>query len=181
MPLLPIPSQKYRPIGIVVLDTLIFDGLPAGIPWFTVLYPRPEDVTYSYPSRGTVIQTFDASGFVDDFGAGVVDINVTGHTGWRGNDLFPGELMFINLRDFIVQRFHDMRRMKAEAGRPIDSVQMYWVDTLSHQVFKVYPMAFTGRKNKQRPLLYQYQLRMAGVELLAGPSLLNGVIPDLPF
>lgn len=173
----PIP-QKDRPIGIVVLDTGLFGG-GAGvpIPWFTILYPRPEDVTYTYPSRATVTQTF-SGGFVDDFGAGVADINITGHTGWRGA-LLPGELLFYNLRDLIVQRFHDLRKAKADAGLPIDSVKMYMIDTLSLQVFEVYPLSFTGRKNKQRPLLYQYQLRLAGTNLLLGPSLLNGIIPGL--
>lgn len=174
----PIP-QKDRPIGIVVLDAGLFGGgtnIP--IPWFTILYPRPEDVTYTYPSRGTVVQTFDG-GFLDDFGLGVADINITGHTGWRGG-LLPGELMYYNLRDLIILRYHALRKAKADAGLPIDSVKMYLIDTLQLQVWEVYPMVMTGRKNKQRPLLYQYQIRFSGLNLLIGPSLLNGIIPGIP-
>ena len=67
------PSQKDRPVGLLLLDT----GIPIGVPY--LFYPRPEDLQYTHPSRGTVIQTMDG-GFVDDFGEGLVDIIATGTT-----------------------------------------------------------------------------------------------------
>lgn len=175
----PIPQQN-RPMSLIVLDTgfsLLGAFSVPSIPWFALFYPRPEDIQYTYPSRGTVVQTFDG-GFVDDFGAGVADITVSGHTGWRGV-LLPGEVEFYNLRDMIMSRFHLLRKAKADAGQPIDTVKMYWVDTLSLQMYEVYPISFVGRKNKQRPLLYQYQIRLAGLELVAGPSMLPAKIAGL--
>jgi hypothetical protein len=88
--------------------------------------------------------------------------------------------MFYNLRDMIVLRFHAMRSAKAAAGLPIDSVKMYWVDTLSLQVYEVYPVSFTARKNKQRPLLYQYTIRLTGVNRVFGPSMLGELLNQIP-
>lgn len=167
--LIPAPSQKDRPVGLVVLDTG-FVGIP--IPWFYLFYPRPEDLQYTHPTRGTVIQTMDG-GFVDDFGEGLTDIIVTGNTGWNGG-LLPGELKFYALRDMVVINYHRMRKLKADMGLPVDSVKMYWADTLNLLVYEVYPVSFTARKNKARPLLYQFTLRLTGLNRLFG-------LGDLPF
>jgi hypothetical protein len=166
-------SQKDRPVGLIVLD-----GFGLQIPWFYVFYPRPEDLQYTHPSRGTVIQTFDG-GFVDDFGEGLTDIIVTGHTGW-GGDLINGELKWYALRDMVVLRYHNLRKIKADAGLPIDSVKMYWFDTLNMLVYEVYPISFTARKNRQRPLLYQFTMRLTGINRLFGLSdLLTGLVPGI--
>jgi hypothetical protein len=164
----PIP-QKHRPISLIVHQGF-------NIPWFTLLHPRPEDIQYTHPSRGTVIQTFDG-GFVDDFGEGLCDIVITGNTGWRGG-IIPGEAAFFLLRDWIVLRFHALRKQQADAGKPIDDVKMFLVDTLNLYVYEVYPISFTGRKNKSRPLLYQYTIRLTGLDRMFGLNSLDGAIDD---
>lgn len=156
--LIPPPSQKDRPVGLLLLDT----GIPVGMPY--LFYPRPEDVQYTHPTRGTVIQTM-SGGFVDDFGEGLTDIIITGNTGWQGS-LLPGELKFIALRDLVVIQYHNLRKAHADAGQPIDQVKLYYADTLSWLAYEVYPVSFTARKNRQRPLLYQYTLRMTGINRL---------------
>jgi len=163
---MPVISQKDRPVGIVLLDMLM------PVPLFYLFYPRPEDLQYTHPTRGTVIQTFDG-GFVDDFGEGLTDIVATGHTGWNG-DLLPGELKFYALRDLVVLQYHQMRAAKAAAGLPIDSVKLFWVDTLNLFVYEVYPITFSSKKNRQRPLLYQFTLRMTGLKREFGLSNLIG-------
>lgn len=156
--LIPAPSQKDRPVGLLLLDT----GIPIGMPY--LFYPRPEDLQYTHPTRGTVIQTM-SGGFVDDFGEGLTDIIVTGNTGWQGT-LVPGEIKFIALRDLVVIQYHNLRKMHADAGQPIDTVKLYWIDTLNLMAYEVFPVSFTARKNRQRPLLYQYTLRMTGINRL---------------
>lgn len=171
MAIIPPPSQKDRPVGLIVFDSL---GLP--IPWLYLFYPRPEDLQYTHPTRGTVIQTFDG-GFVDDFGEGLTDIIVTGTTGWNGS-LLPGEIKFYALRDMVVINYHNMRKLKADLGLPIDSVKMYWFDTLNMLVYEVYPVSFTARKNKTRPLLYQFTIRLTGLNRLFGlGDILGGILP----
>jgi hypothetical protein len=154
-------------MGLVMLSN-------GGISWSHIFWLRPEDVQYSHPTRGTVIQTFNG-GFVDDFGEGLVDISVNGHTGWRGGAV-PGELEFLNLRDWLVLRYHEQRKAAAESGLPIGSTTLYWADTLNLCVYEVYPIQFTAKKNKQRPLLYQYSLRMTGLRRSFGMSSLPGLV-----
>lgn len=155
-------TQKDRPVGLVLFDT---------IPSFYLFYPRPEDLQYTHPSRGNVIQTFDG-GFVDDFGEGLVDIVASGHTGWNGGVL-PGELKFYAFRDLVTLQYHQRRALKAKAGQSIDSTKLYWVDTLNLLVYEVYPVSLTVKRNRSRPLLYQFTLRMTGIKAvfsLAGAS-----------
>ncbi|WP_295455824.1 hypothetical protein [uncultured Thiodictyon sp.] len=161
-------SQKDRPIGLLLLDSTF--PLPA----FTLLSPRPEDLQYTHPGRGTVVQTFNG-GFVDDFGEGLTDISVSGHTGWAGGSV-PGELQFYTLRDLVVLQYHQARKTKADAGQSIDTVKLYWVDTLNLFVYEVYPVSFTSKKNRQRPLLYQYSMRLIGINRLFGLSDLIGAV-----
>ncbi len=162
-------SQKNRPVGIAVTG--------GTIPWFYLFYPRPEDLQYTHPGRGTIIQTF-SGGFVDDFGEGLTDIIATGHTGWAGGAI-PGELKFYALRDMVVLNYHAMRQARAKAGMSIDSVKMYWADTLNMVVYEVYPVSFTTKKNRQRPLLYQFTLRMTGLKRVFGLSNIVGNLPPL--
>lgn len=158
-------SQKDRPIGLVLLDV---------VPSFALLHPRPEDLQYTHPSRGTVIQTFDG-GFVDDFGEGLTDIVASGHTGWNGG-LLPGELAFYQLRDLVVLQYHARRAAKAAAGLPIETTKLYWVDTLNAFVYEVYPVSFTLRRNRQDPLLYRYTLRLTGINRLFSLADITGAV-----
>ncbi len=173
---MPVISQKDRPVGLVVIDrggiSFRSFSLPIGIPVFYLFYPRPEDLQYTHPSRGSVIQTFDG-GFIDDFGEGLTDIVATGHTGWRG-ELLPGELKFYALRDLVVLGYHQMRAAKAAARLPIDTEKMYWIDTLNLFVYEVYPISFQARRNNKRPLLYQFTIRLTGVRRTFGLSNLLG-------
>lgn len=163
-------SQKDRPVGLVLIDLMA----PVPIPF--MFSPRPDDVQYTHPSRGSVIQTFDG-GFVDDFGEGLADIQVSGNTGWSGK--IPGEARFYQLRDMIVLQYHQMRANKAKAGLPIDLVRLYWADTLHAFTYEVYPVSLTTRKNRQRPLLYQYTLRMTGLKRKFGAADLIGKAADV--
>lgn len=168
-------SQKDRPIGVVVVDTGIFGGGFGGglnmIPSFYLFSPRPEELGYGIPGRGTAIQTLDG-GFIDDFGEGLTDISVRGHTGWNGT--VPGELQFYALRDLVTIRYHNLRAAKAEASQPINDVKMYLVDTLNALMYEVYPMNFRGSRSRQEPLLYKYEMRLVGVNRAFGLADLLG-------
>jgi hypothetical protein len=63
---------------------------------------------------------------------------------------------------------------------------MFFVDVLNTALWQVYPVSMQLRRNKTRPLLFQYQLRLLGLEpLLTGidqinqvsqwPTLINGI------
>ena len=141
--------------------------------------PRPEELTYTHPTRASVIQTLGGA-WIDDFGEGIVDITLSGHTGWRANDVplkngvkqLDGMNKAIELRTLFSETFHQLRLTAANSGiDPDDAVKLYFVDILNKTHWQIYPVSFQLRRNKSRPLLYQYQLRMIGLDnLLANVS-----------
>lgn len=139
--------------------------LPTNALWGFIFNLRPEELVYTYPTRATVIQTLDGA-FVDDFGEGLTDITVSGHTGWHRQSGMGGEESFLLLRQGVFETYHQRRAEAAEAGRDPDLVQMVWVDTLHLTSYVVYPISLQTRKHKTRPLLFQYQLRLTGLRRL---------------
>jgi hypothetical protein len=167
--------QRSRPIFFLLME--------AGVPrWGAWLQPRPEDLSYNYPTRATVIQTLGGA-YVDDFGEGVCEIALSGTTAYKqgplsnlglgeiwddlGLNLEQGDLMFVSMRDWLVKRYHDLRLAHANAGLDPNLVQLIWVDTLNLTAWVVYPLVFGLRRSRNRPLLYQYHMRMVGIEQLA--------------
>lgn len=141
-------------------------SLPAGVVWGYLFSLRPEEVSYTHPTRATVIQTLGGA-WVDDFGEGLTDISINGHTGWRGGPL-NGEAAFLSLRTGVFELYHQLRQLAADAGQDPDTVEMIWLDTLHLCSYRVYPISLQVRKSRTRPLLFQYQLRMTGLERIIG-------------
>lgn len=161
--------QKYLTISLAMM----FSGLAgSGTPYEFYFDPRPEELTYTHPTRASVIQTLGGA-WVDDFGEGIVDISLSGHTGWRANEqpLTGGQAQkdgvqkAIELRTAFFETFHKQRMDAAKNGLDPDiAVQMFFIDVLNAALWKVYPVSMQLRRHKSRPLLYQYQLRLLGLE-----------------
>lgn len=141
------------------------------VAWEHELCIKPEEITYTYPTRATVIQTLGGA-FVDDFGEGMTDIMINGHTGWRSSPDINGELdskdgaeRIMELRHNLYQVYHDERMQAAQRGEEPDAaVSLFFVDSLNEVSYRVYPLSLQVRKHKSRPLLFQYQLRLIGLE-----------------
>jgi hypothetical protein len=160
-------SQKDRPIGFV-LDN---DGQ------LTThnLVIRPEDLTRTEPSRLTVQQTVGGA-FVDNFGRGLGTITIAGHTGWRPKNNGPDwQIEFQNLHDRVYTQWHKLRADRIEAGLDPDKVKLVFVDTLDKIASVVAPVSFTLKRNKQRPLLIQYNLVLSVVQPEAAVSYLSAL------
>ena len=140
-------------------------SLPGGMAWGYIFFLRPEEVVYSHPTRATVVQTLGGA-WVDDFGEGLVEITLAGHTGWRPGGSIGGEEAFLLLRNGCFQVYHRMRMQAASSGRDPDEVRMIFVDTLHTCSYVVYPINMQIRKHRTRPLLFQYQLRLTGLDRL---------------
>lgn len=146
--------------------------------------PRPEELTYTHPTRASVIQTLGGA-WVDDFGEGIVDINLSGHTGWRANDqptptVDPpkdGMQKALELRTAFFETYHKERMAAAQSGLdPDQTVQLFFVDVLNTALWLVYPVSMQLRRHKSRPLLYMYQLRLLGLDpRLKGADQINQV------
>lgn len=159
----PPTDQSTRSLELVMIGP--------GIDWQHELFARPEEITYTHPTRATVIQTLGGA-FVDDFGEGITDIVINGHTGWYYapdfnnalGDSLDGLGKMHDLRYYFFQVYHDQRMAAAKQGRSPDEINLYFFDHLHDAAYRVYPLSLQVRKQKSRPLLYQYQVRLIGLE-----------------
>jgi hypothetical protein len=161
-------SQKsdVRPITFVA-------DYASGMKTQTFTLPiRPEDLTVNRPMRTTVHQTLgisgtgstvggNAQGWVDEFGAGLPTITISGHTGWRamssGRD---GVGSFEELSRFINEQYPLWREVAKEFGRDPAVSKLILVDVLDNFAWEVAPTQFSLRRSKSRPLLMQYNISL---------------------
>lgn len=173
-------APENRPILILVLNEMI----PVWGHWF---FPKPEDLTYSQPVRATPIQTLGGA-YVDDFGEGIREITCYGRSSYKHGPLdallgldekqkkrpckegklraecLQGEIWIKNLKDGLIRNFHRDREQNARQGLDPDLYQMFFVDVMNFELWRVFPLSFVLRRNKQSPLLIQYQMRFIGLE-----------------
>lgn len=156
MNLSPPSSQKAgeRPISF-----LLDDG---AFPTAVELVIRPEELTRTESSRVSVQQTLGSSPWVDNFGPGLTQINISGHTGWRRTESssMDGLARFQFLNDYVFTKWHEKRQDAARAGLDPDGIKLIFSDALDDFSLAVIPMSFTLRRSKSRPLLCQYQIAM---------------------
>ena len=151
-----ITSQKSdtRPIGFLLWD----DESNVEISSLTLII-RPEELTRQYVSRVTDYQTLKDI-WVDDFGEGISQITIAGHTGWRGSVDRDGEFHFNFLRETVFYNWHRIRKARAESGQDPDKIQLIFTDELNGYAVIVVPKQFQLRRHKSKPLLYQYNIQM---------------------
>lgn len=166
-------SQKAdaRPIAFV-LDDRAKNDPPIAI----TLLIRPEDLSRTDPSRMSVQQTLGGA-WVDSFGAGLPNITISGHTGWRQatssvdlNRSKDGIERFQELKSNVFAQWHQRRLAAVKAGQDPDLVKLVFADALDHFAVVVAPLSFSLRRSKSRPLLCQYQIAMAVTDQSIDPS-----------
>jgi hypothetical protein len=160
-------DQTERPIVLLRLN----NNVPRWLHW---VVPRPEDMSYTHPTRAAAIHTLGGA-YVDDFGPGIVQISLRATTGYKMDilqnltgavGLAAGDVMLFNLREALINAFHQERKALADNKQDPEGVQLLLVDTLNLAVWRVYPREFQVQRNRQRPLLYQYLLTLWGLEKL---------------
>lgn len=153
-------GQEDRPIMLIMYG---------GLPWVHWFVPRPEDMSYVYPTRATAINTLGGA-YVDDFGTAIAEISIRGNTGYKMGGSFlgvgSGDALFFSLRNLLVQGYHAQRLAYAKAGMDPDTIQLILVDTLNMTSFRVYPRNFQLQRSKQSPLLYRFNIQLWGLERL---------------
>jgi hypothetical protein len=117
----------------------------------------------------TVQQTIGGA-FVDDFGAGLTQINISGNTGWRGFSGIDGMTFFQQLRAASFTNWHIARNNAVIKGKNPDLVQLIFTDALNSTLDLVIPTNFTLRRSRSRPLLCMYQISMIGLGDVDPPS-----------
>lgn len=165
-------SQKAgdRPISFLLDDQSTGVTPPQA---FVDLVIRPEDLTRTDASRINVQQTLGGA-WADNFGAGIPQITITGHTGWRRTQSSSddGVARFQRLKDQVFDQWHKKRAAATAQGTAPDNVRLVFSDALDNFSVVVAPMTFVLRRSKSRPLLCQYQIAMTVLETdPLGPSL----------
>lgn len=182
MALIPAPnSQKadVRPISFMLIDPTA----PQIVSQSTTitLAIRPEDLTRTDPSRLTVKQTLGGA-YMDNFGAGVAGIVISGHTGWHrsqeGTQTPDGMERWLALRAQVFDNWHSRKQNAIKAGRDPDQVQLVFADKLDSIACVVATASLTLRRNKARPLLFQYQINMIVLDDVIDP-VNNSATPQL--
>lgn len=153
-------SQKpnVRPVSFVFHDMTVAGSAPREVQ----LALRPEDLSIATPSRLSVHQTLGGA-WVDNFGAGLPVINISGHTGWRGTQEGDGLALMQRLHQTVFSSWHSARAAALQKGLDPDLVRLIFADALDNVTWVVAPNQFVLKRNKSRPLLAQYQISMTYV------------------
>src|ERR1019366_2426807 len=112
---LPPPSSQKAgdcPISFLLWDTANSPSTKVR----ATLNIRPEELTRTDVSRVTVQQTLGGA-WADDFGPGLAQINISGHTGWRGNRSGDGAALFTALKANVFDNWHAQRNKAVKAGK----------------------------------------------------------------
>lgn len=141
---------------------------------------RPEDLTHNEPSRSNVTQTLGryTQGWVDNFGAGLPSVTISGHTGWRssagsGED---GAQAFETLNTLVQHEYHEARQAAIDSGLDPATVKLLFIDMLDGFTYSVTPTQFVLRRSKSRPLLFQYNIALQAVD-----TMIDNPLMVLPF
>jgi hypothetical protein len=157
-------SQKAgeRPISFLLDDQSL--GVAEPTP-FLDLVIRPEELTRTDPSRINVQQTLGGA-WADSFGAGLPQITISGHTGWRRRPSSDqdGVDRFLELKDQVFDQWHQRRDAATLRGTDPNNVRLVFSDALDDFTVVVAPMSFVLRRSKSRPLLCQYQIVMVVID-----------------
>jgi hypothetical protein len=156
--MIPPTSQKGRAIRF----TLLLSGVPMATHELVV---RPEELTRIEPNRVTVHNTLGGA-YVDAFGAGIQQIQLSGTLGWRGSRNADGEAHFLALRE-TVRRWNSLRDTRVAAALSPDVVELVFVDALDSIAVVVAPLEFTLLRSRHSPLLMRYRIRLAVVNDLS--------------
>jgi hypothetical protein len=100
--------------------------------------------------------------WADNFGPGIDQISISGHTGWRRRDgsNLDGQERFTQLKAQVFDEWHARRRDAIRNGQDPDTVQLIFADALDNFAVVVLPGSFTLRRSRSRPLISQYQIAM---------------------
>lgn len=168
-------DQSDLPLIFALQGGASFLGpIPAPVVFGTAVgLVRPERLDLDRPTRGQIIHTADRA-FLDDFGEGVQELVFMGTTGYDNPSGWAGLVSFKALELLFVE-YERRRKRTADLLLDPDSVKLYYFDVLNLEALSLYPRRFRLTRSRQRPLLYQYDLRFDVVE-----DLLTNTLFDLP-
>jgi len=157
-------GSAARPIWDTTDGRYTFQYLVGGVIQEDItLFINPENLTQTEPSRISVTQT-KGGAFVDNFGAGIKTIAISGVTGYgprrsaTGRNA-TGQDEFLQLRD-MYRNWLEWSKENAEKY----TLRFYnWADD---EAYEVVITQFSLQRSVGRPLLYQYNIQMTCIKNL---------------
>ncbi len=154
---IPPRSQKNKAVALRLT-------LPDGSYFTHILSINPEDLQISLPSRTTVTQT-EGGAYLDNWGIGVGQGMLQGNTGWRHHPRistrpFDGLEAFKDLYENIYLKYYEQSQLAADPN----AVKLRLIDNVDDLVLEINPDDFRLLRNKNKPLLMQYQMPFTVIE-----------------
>lgn len=126
---------------------------------------NPETYEQSEPGKMTITQT-KGGAFVEAFGAGIIEITISGTTGFknRTQQAESGYQKFKELRNLIKSVYDDV-----EDGREIKDLLKFYNYT-DNEYYMTYPDKFELSRSKSQPLLYKYTIHLYVIRRIGDPE-----------
>lgn len=136
---------------------------------------NPEEYQQTEISRSTITQTM-GGGWIDAFGAGLMEITLKGSTGFKNTSGNPsdGFERFKQLRDLIRSVYSNVKM-----GEEVKDLMKFYNYT-DNEYWEVYPSRFQLMRSKSKPLLYMYDIQLTALRQLSDAKPYNGRIGN-PF
>lgn len=162
-------SKQARELAAFTIELKEDPNLP---PLFLTLPINPQNYTFSEPARSAVQQTL-IDEYVEEWGYGVRQIALEGHTGFSvkrgvfGTEPMDGYQAFLILIDFM-RRYQDRARANAiakkpEEQKPIELILHIWEEDEHWHVVPNGQEALRRSRNSGSPLLFNYNLSFLAV------------------
>ncbi len=150
-------SQKNKVVALRLT-------LPDGSYYTHILSINPDDLQLNIPSRSRVTQT-EGGAYLDNWGIGVGQGMLQGNTGWRYHQRISGRVFdglgaFKDLYEKIYLKYYEQSQLAADP----DTVKLRLIDNVDDLVLEINPDDFRLLRNKNKPLLFQYQMPFTVIE-----------------
>lgn len=152
-------SQYAKKVELHLYTEGLFNGPLDADQKFT--FPvNPEDFTLNRQERVQVVQTLGEP-FIDEYGRGLPTLTIRGTTGWRmrpTGDNLDGHDAFLRLHREFLDRYFSERQYKIDSGLDPNDVNLVILNNVDDLSYNIVPQNFRLLRNKNKPLLYQYEI-----------------------
>ena len=121
---------------------------------------NPEDFTLNRNERVQVVQTLGEP-FIDEFGKGIPTLTIRGTTGWRVRpsiENIDGHEAFKRLHRNFIDKYFSERAAKTDSIQNPNDINLVIINHVDDLSYKVAPQNFRLLRNRNKPLLYQYEI-----------------------
>lgn len=121
---------------------------------------NPDDYSQTENNKVTVTRT-KGGAFVELFGADVVEISISGTTGFKNGTKNPenGYQKFKELRDLVRSTYTNITDAKSIS----DSDLLAFYNYTDNEYYRTIPDKFELRRSKSNPLLYKYDIHLYAI------------------